>query len=664
MRRHPEERLPAGTVTIFVGFLEKVIVQIGLERYNESMFRVWKRTGREIAELYHKGGFHMKEQMKNLKFLFARAWGLSKGYFFLCLVKNLFTGLLPLIHVFGVGIIVDALLEGRTKGEVAGVIVLYLSVNLAAALIRHILSLLDNIAMRKITNIVQYEYMNDCVCVNYHYVQDGSMANLKRKSMKAHPAFFISIWGNFFNYFVQLAGVLFIFSVLSPWFVLIILVISALLIRMSLLTQKQEFDFDNGKVEDDRKLEYLYSVMTEYKFAKEIRINNANQFIQEKYSSIFAAQVAKMTALYRRKFGVQSLSNLLTILQTALMYIYFTWQVSMGRVSIAQYTVLLSSTTLFTSILLSFFKTMGEINNNCKSIAFYRQYLDMVQKNSEISKSNALPEPVLDFTNEKICFENVSFVYPNTSQYILKNVNLEIGHGEKIGIVGLNGSGKTTLIQLLCRIYDPTEGRITLNGVDIRQIPYRAYCRHIGIVLQDFALFAYSVRENILFDQEANEEKLRDCIEKSGLTQKISKLPKGLETSVYKKLDNHGVEFSGGEGQKLAMARAIFKDADVLLLDEPTSALDPIAEYELFSRLDSISEGRTTLFISHRLSSTRMCDKIYVLSDNRIAEWGTHETLMELEGVYAKLFKMQAKHYEEGIVSHKNGMETPHSVHE
>ena len=461
-----------------------------------------------------------------------------------------------------------------------------------------------------------------------------------------HPAFFISTWGNFFNYLIQFSGILFVFSVLSPWFVVIILAISAFLIRMSLLSQKQEFDFNNGKVEDDRKLEYLYSVMTEYKYAKEIRINNANRFIREKYASVFDGQISRLKALYRKKLGVQSLSNLLTVAQTAVMYMYFTYQVSVRQVSIAEYTILLSSTTLFTSVLLSFFKTAGAVNNNCKSIEFYRQYLDTVQKNSEIYKSNELPEPELNFSEEEICFENVSFAYPNTSQYILRNVNIEITHGEKIGIVGLNGSGKTTLIKLLCRIYDPTEGRITLNGVDIRQIPYRAYCRHIGIVLQDFALFAYSVRENIVFDQEADEEKLKSCIEKSGLSEKIEKLPKGMETSVYKKLDREGVELSGGEGQKLAMARAIFKDADMLLLDEPTSALDPMAEYEFFSRLSAISEGRTTLFVSHRLSSTRLCDKIYVIADGRIAECGSHESLMAQGGFYAELFRMQAQYYE------------------
>lgn len=594
------------------------------------------------------------KKLKNLKFLFARAWALSKGYFLLCLVKSLFSGLLPLVSVLGVGIVTDALLEGRPQKQVVGVIALFLSVNLAVAVAGHIFTLLDNFAMRKITDKVQYEYMNDCVCVDYHYVQDGTMMNLKAKSMMAHPAFFISTWGVFFNYLVQTAGILFIFSVLSPWFVLILVIISAGLIVMTFYTQKQDFDFNNGRVEDDRRLEYLYSVMTEYRYAKEIRINNADRFIRDKYAAVFCGQTKKLKDLYRRKNVVQSVGNLLTVVQTAVMYVYFTWQVSVRQVSIAEYTVLLSSATLFTSVLLGFFKAVGTINNNCKSIEFYREYLDMVQKNSEIYRSNDLSEPELNFSREKIRFENVSFAYPNTTQYVLRNVDLEISHGEKIGIAGLNGAGKTTLIKLLCRIYDPSEGRITLNGVDIRRIPYRVYRAHIGIVLQDFTLFSYSVRENIMFDSASretacrDEERMWDSIEKSGLTEKIKKLPKGADTYVYKNLDREGVEFSGGEGQKLAMARAIFKKADLLLLDEPTSALDPMAEYEFFSRLNDISEGRTALFISHRLSSTRLCDKIYVIADSRIAESGTHESLMARGGIYAKMFRMQAQYYETG----------------
>jgi ABC-type multidrug transport system fused ATPase/permease subunit len=195
------------------------------------------------------------------------------------------------------------------------------------------------------------------------------------------------------------------------------------------------------------------------------------------------------------------------------------------------------------------------------------------------------------------------------------------------------------------RLYDPTEGRITINGVDIKSIPYRQYIKHIGIVLQDFMLFAYSVKENVVLDGKYDGLKFMSSIEKSGLKEKIDSLPNGIDTSVYKTLDDNGVEFSGGEGQKLALARAIYKDAETLILDEPTSALDPIAEYELFSKLNDISENKAALFISHRLSSTKFCDKIIVLSDGRIAECGSHNDLMKQNGFYAGLFNAQAQYY-------------------
>ncbi|MBS6447453.1 MAG: ABC transporter ATP-binding protein [Clostridiales bacterium] len=229
-------------------------------------------------------------------------------------------------------------------------------------------------------------------------------------------------------------------------------------------------------------------------------------------------------------------------------------------------------------------------------------------------------------------------------------MNLEIPASKKLGIVGLNGSGKTTLIKLMLRLYTPTEGQITLGGVNIAEIPYRQYAKHIGVVLQDFSLFSYSFKENIVFGGAYHPRRMIECIEKSGLSDKIKKLPKGIETSIYRDLDDNGVEFSGGEGQKLAMARAIYKDADMLILDEPSSALDAIAEYELFSRLNEISENKTTVFISHRLSSTLFCDHIVVLNDGMIIEQGNHSSLMQKNGFYANLYHSQAKYYEENGV--------------
>lgn len=209
----------------------------------------------------------------------------------------------------------------------------------------------------------------------------------------------------------------------------------------------------------------------------------------------------------------------------------------------------------------------------------------------------------------------------------------------------MNGSGKTTLIKLMCRLYDPTDGRITLNGIDIRSIPYKEYTKYLGIVLQDFCLFAYSVRENIVFNREEDTIRLNDSIEKSGLADKISSMKNGMDTFITKRFDNDGIDFSGGEGQKLALARVLYKNAELLILDEPTSALDPLAEYELFSRLDKLSEGKAALFISHRLSSAKFCDRILVLDGGSIAEEGSHAELMQKAGVYQKLFSAQARYY-------------------
>lgn len=352
-----------------------------------------------------------------------------------------------------------------------------------------------------------------------------------------------------------------------------------------------------------------------------------------------------MRAFVTQTVGISVAQAAISVMQTAAMYLYFSYQVSAGRISIADYIVLLGAATLFASILLGFFRQTAQIRKTLAYTNLFRQYRAHVREHSSIFASNRLPMPELDLANLCITFENVSFTYPGRKHPVLEQISFTIRAGECVGIVGLNGSGKTTLIKLLCRLYDPDEGRILLNGVDIKTIPHDAYTRLIGIVLQDFFLFAYPVRENIAFDAAVDMERLETCLRQSGLTEKIASLPNGTEHTVYKTLDASGVEFSGGEGQKLALARALYKDARILILDEPTSAMDPLAEHALFSRLSELSKGRTTLFISHRLSSTVFCDRILVLADGRIAEIGNHKELMRKNGLYAQLFNAQARHY-------------------
>lgn len=589
----------------------------------------------------------IKRIIRNIVFCFRNTWKNSRQYFFATVIKNLFTAIIPLVNIAGLGFTINALISEEPLASVLKYILGYALIHLAITLATQLLTLWENNAMRKSSNIMQFKYIQDCLDIDYHYVQDGKILNLKQKSMISQPPFFLSHWGNLINYFIQSISVLFIFSVFSPPFTLIIMLLSVLMIMLTIYTQKCDFNFNNSKVEDDRKLDYLYSVMTDYQYAKELRINNAAQFIKNKYIFETKIQIRKLKKLLNKKLGVNSLSIILSIIQTGCMYLYFSHQVFLSQISIAEYSVLISSATLFTSVLLACFSSLGAINSSFKALEFYREYEQVLRENSTLSKSNTLSEINIDFAKANIKFENVSFMYPDATEYVLKNITFDIIAGKKYAIVGLNGSGKTTIIKLILRIYSPTSGKITLNGIDINQIPYRQYISKIACVMQDFALFAYSIKENVIFDGIFDETRFRDCINKSGLKEKISSLPYDINTSLYRELDEEGIEFSGGEGQKLAMARALYKKADIMILDEPTSALDPIAEYELFMRFNDITDNKTTIYISHRLSSTKFCDEIIVIHNNEIAERGNHQMLVENGGLYASLYASQAKYYQE-----------------
>lgn len=243
-------------------------------------------------------------------------------------------------------------------------------------------------------------------------------------------------------------------------------------------------------------------------------------------------------------------------------------------------------------------------------------------------------------------FRNVSFKYPRTENYVLRNVNLKFKIGEKLAVVGMNGSGKTTFIKLLCRLYDPTEGEILLNNVDIRKYDYKEYMSIFSVVFQDFKLFSFGLGQNVSASFHYNEELAKRCLEKAGFYERLQSMKKGLETSIYKDLDEEGVEISGGEAQKIALARALYKNATFIILDEPTAALDPIAEYEVYSKFNEIVQDKTAIYISHRLSSCRFCDVIAVFDGGQIVQRGVHDRLLQdTHGKYYELWNAQAQYY-------------------
>lgn len=572
---------------------------------------------------------------------FSLSWREHRLFAFVSILKNGLTALVPLINIAGIGMVLDALTTG---GDVVSVVLGFVSLSLGASLAGQIFSYFEIVLERKASDAVQFDYMRDGVTVNYHFAQDCSILEMKKKTMGANPVFSFRYIGNLIDHMVRFAGIVYLFSRLAPWFLLIIFVTSAVSVKPVFMGRKAEFDYENLQIENTRKQDYLYDLMTRYEYAKEVRVNGLSGMIFSKFSQNLSTRMHTLLAYMKRRSKLDVLSALIAVIQSVAMYLYFSYSVFTRQLTIAEYTVLLGAVTLLTSILIDFFDNAARIWRMVARMDLYLDYKKTVREYSDSWLTNELPEAEIP-PGAKLRFENVSFCYPGAANPALEKLSFTICDGQNIGLVGLNGSGKTTMVKLILRLYQPTEGRILLNGTDINTIPLGQYLKLVGAVLQDFVIFAYSVKENIVFDGEADGQRLSDAIGKSGFAKRLSRLPEGVETPLYKELSADGVELSGGEGQKLALARALYRDARFLILDEPTSTLDPVAEYEMFANLRELAEGKTTIFISHRLSSTRFCDRIFVIEDGRMIENGTHADLLAGGGKYAGMFEAQAKLY-------------------
>ncbi len=279
---------------------------------------------------------------------------------------------------------------------------------------------------------------------------------------------------------------------------------------------------------------------------------------------------------------------------------------------------------------------------NTKYVKQYLDFMDIKNKKYE----GTLPVEKRDDDKFMIEFENVSFHYPGSEKNVLENFSIRFNIGERLAVVGRNGSGKTTFIKLLCRLYDPTEGRILLNGIDIKKYDYKEYLSLFSVVFQDFQIPAFTLGQAVAASQEYDEEHVNDAVKKAGLSSLAVRMPYGNETYLTKEFDKTGVNISGGEAQKLAIARALYHDTPFVILDEPTAALDPIAEYEVYAKFDELIGTKTAVYISHRLSSCQFCNDILVIDDGKAVQRGSHEKLIDEEGLYAKLWKTQAKYYQ------------------
>lgn len=447
---------------------------------------------------------------------------------------------------------------------------------------------------------------------------------------------------NVMGQLITLAGILSIISTLNLWIVLLSISLVLVSSYAESIAKKKDMALSLEMVDVERGWNYYSDLFENFKYGKEIRINSLGKWLfgKEKEYAYSAVEHYRRRNNFHVKSGV--FSSLMTFVQQVTAYIYLVAKVVHGNLTIGGFTLYISAITSFADAMRNVMSGFVEIRSYGMYYDAVAEYIDIPKKLREHGNEHLTLRPY------DIRFENVSFRYQGQTEYALKNVCLSIHAGEKLSIVGENGAGKTTLIKLLTRLYEPTDGRILLNGKDIRNYAYDEYMSLFSAVFQDYQLFAMPLYENVSLAKCGERKDIEKILREVGLSARLDSLRNGPDTHVYKIFDENGFEPSGGEGQKIAIARAIYKNAPIVILDEPTAALDPRAEYEIYQHFDELVHGKTALYISHRLSSARFCNRIIVLKDGHIIENGTHDELFAINnGVYHELYQMQAQFYED-----------------
>lgn len=414
----------------------------------------------------------------------------------------------------------------------------------------------------------------------------------------------------------------------------------ALSSRINRRSTQKKIELNQGNDHSNSVANYLVNVMLEERRADDIRIGHLDHFLDVQFGKAMEHFLPMYLDFARFSAITDGKNALLSLLSNFAAYLVIGARALYGVLPIGDVLLYAGSVTRAMSDLQTFLATGSEFDYINSYLSTYEDFIAQ----PSMAYDGTLPIEKRDDGQYEFAFHDVSFSYPGANIPVLEHVTLSFAVGEKTALVGRNGAGKTTLIKLLCRLYEPTSGYITLNGIDIRKYSYKEYTQAFSVVFQDFHLFSLPLDENIAAGTEIDEAALQSSLAKVGLTECVQRLPQGTHTRLYNN-NGAGVDLSGGEAQRTAIARALYKDAPFVILDEPTAALDPIAEAEIYEQFSQMISGKTAVYISHRMSSCKFCDRIVVLDHGRIAEDGTHDTLLANHGIYANLYETQAQYY-------------------
>ncbi len=590
--------------------------------------------------------------MSRLFYIFRLVWEAKPSLLFVMIFMTLYNGVMPLVGTFITANLLDKVVQSFSA-EVNLVLPLglqfgYIFLN---SLVKSVNSMVTKISGELVTNHVKVKIMTKAKDVDvasfdmpdfYERLENANReAGMRPVTIMTSTFDLISQTISMVGYIVVLSALLSRLSALAHVFFIAFVALSAVTAIVSFHFRKQNFLYMRRRSKSRRQLNYYSDLMVNKDMVKEIRLFGLSDLFIGRYNDTFKQYFAGIKSIIFK----EGASGILLSLCTAGLNAVLFYMVATNVRRIADYSVYTAALNSISSCLASLISTTAIIYEG--SLFIDNMIIFMNEKKTIVPD---MPEPVVPkrHCGHTIELKNVSFAYPGTERRVLKNINLTLNAGDTAVLVGLNGAGKTTLIKLITRLYDPTEGEILLDGRNIKDYDTSELYKMFGIIFQDFGKYAVTVEENIAFgqvDKAIADNDIENAANQSGAAAFIEALPEKYNTPLMRYFEPDGIELSIGQWQKLSIARAFYSDSDILILDEPTASLDPMAEQEIFNQFDTLRRDKTTVFVSHRLSSATVANKIFVLKNGRIVETGDHRDLMDKRGEYYKLFSTQAKRY-------------------
>jgi ATP-binding cassette subfamily B protein len=579
------------------------------------------------------------------------AWRERPSVILLVLAMAAVLALLGLTRLFIVPTVLGAVEAGTSAAELTEMILLFTGALLLLNGAGAYLSSCSQFGRIEVRLAIGAVIQNKALTMSYPHVEDQKVRRkMDKASMLAasNTSAVEAVWTTLTELLknaVEFAVYLTLLSVLDPLMILAVLATALVSFWAGSYCDGWGYRHREEESEYFRRMNYLSERSKDYTLAKDVRIFEMGGLLDEVYDHTLGRYRSFAARREWVGFSGNVTDVILTFVRNGMACFFLVQAVLRGEINAAQFVLYLSTVNAFGGGIVRILADLAELRRQSLAICEVREFLDYPEAFQVDEGIPITPKMNIPY---RIRLQDVSFRYPKAEKDTLSHINLIIRPGEKLAIVGLNGAGKTTLIKLICGFLDPTEGKVLLNDTDIRTYNRRDYYRLFSAVFQDFSVLDTTIAENIAqTDKDIDWEFMKVCMDQAGLATKISRLPKGVKTHIGRVFED-GIDLSGGELQRLLLARALYKNAPIIVLDEPASALDAIAESEIYNRYSELTKGRMAIYISHRLASTRFCDRILLMAEGRIEEEGTHGELIAANGHYAYLFEIQSRYYREG----------------